>query len=66
METPLLPNEIKSPFCDSIQQRVALNIYMRDILFHIYLLFYSENGMPENEETKAILSSLYNTMAYLG
>ncbi|XP_066020938.1 MFS-type transporter SLC18B1-like [Pocillopora verrucosa] len=26
----------------------------------------SENGMPENEETKAMLSSLYNTMAYLG
>ena len=29
---PLLPNEIKSPFCDSIQQRVALNIYMRNFL----------------------------------
>ncbi|XP_066020936.1 MFS-type transporter SLC18B1-like [Pocillopora verrucosa] len=26
----------------------------------------SENGMPENEETKAVLSSLYNTMSYLG
>ena len=36
---PFLPNEIKLPFCDSIQQRLALSIHMRNFLRYsvIYL-----------------------------